>query len=206
MDTGLLILKLSRLPPPVRPHRFFLTLGIRDDPALASHGIAQTEELTKHILSLPHLPQKIYCSPYYRCVQTITPLAKALQLPVYIDLGIGEWHGLLHYPNSPDHPVPLDVDKWSTFFPKVDFRRGETGINAEPRGETMQGIHDRVHKALDIIIRQADKDGLHTIILCTHAATNIALGRALTGDPVVPNFISSFLIIGGNKDGNSFRG
>jgi transcription factor C subunit 7 len=112
-------------------------------------------------------------------------LAKALHQPLYIDLGIGEWHGLLHNSNSPDHPVPLDIDKWPSYFPEIEFRRGETGIKAAPRGETMSDIHNRVQKALDIIIRQADQDGLHTIILCTHAATNIALGRALTGDPEV---------------------
>jgi broad specificity phosphatase PhoE len=50
----------------------------------------------------------------------------------------------------------------------------------------MLGVHERVQKALDVIIRDADEQGLETIILCTHAATNIALGRALTHDPEVP--------------------
>lgn len=49
----------------------------------------------------------------------------------------------------------------------------------------MMGIHERVEKALEVIICKADEDGLNTIILCTHAATNIALGRALTRDPEV---------------------
>ena len=49
----------------------------------------------------------------------------------------------------------------------------------------MIGIHERVEKALELIVREADEEGLDTIILCTHAATNIALGRALTGDPDV---------------------
>ena len=49
----------------------------------------------------------------------------------------------------------------------------------------MAEIHERVQKALDKIIQDADEQGLKTIILCTHAATNIALGRALTQDPNV---------------------
>jgi transcription factor C subunit 7 len=77
------------------------------------------------------------------------------------------------------------VDKWSTYFPDVVFSKGVTGIIGDRRGETMKGIHDRVEKALEMIIRRADEEGLDTIILCTHAATNIALGRALTGDPDV---------------------
>lgn len=113
------------------------------------------------------------------------PLAKALKLPIYLDEGIGEWYGLLFYSSSPDHPVPLTVDKWPKYFPDVEFRKGVTGIIADRRGETMMGIHERVERALEIIIRQADEEGLDTIIFCTHAATNIALGRALTGDPDV---------------------
>jgi transcription factor C subunit 7 len=49
----------------------------------------------------------------------------------------------------------------------------------------MDEIHTRVQTALDTLIKRADEDALHTILLCTHAATNIALGRALTGDPEV---------------------
>jgi broad specificity phosphatase PhoE len=49
----------------------------------------------------------------------------------------------------------------------------------------MKQLHERVQKALKVLIRCADVEGLNTIILCTHAATNIALGRALTGVPDV---------------------
>jgi broad specificity phosphatase PhoE len=68
------------------------------------------------------------------------------------------------------------------------------GIVADRRGETMKGIHERVKKALEMIIRQADEEGLDTIILCTHAATNIALGRALTGDPDVLSWGNGLMI------------
>lgn len=67
----------------------------------------------------------------------------------------------------------------------MDFRQGETGIIGNRRGETLIQIHERVEKALEMIIKKADEDGFDTIILCTHAATNIALGRALTKDPEV---------------------
>jgi transcription factor C subunit 7 len=108
-----------------------------------------------------------------------------LNLPIHLDEGIAEWYGLLHAQQSPDHPTPLDVDEWSKFFPTVKFRKGETGIVPNRRGETMKEIHDRAQRALKALIRRADDDGLDTILLCTHAATNIALGRALTRDPEV---------------------
>jgi transcription factor C subunit 7 len=137
------------------------------------------------VLSLPRLPQRIYCSPYYRCIQTIVPPARALQLPIYLDEGIGEWYGRLQLNSSPDHPTPLNVEEWPGFFPGVEFQRGITGIVGERRGETMAEVHKRVRKALDRIIKDADEQGLERILLCTHAATNIALGRALTKDPEV---------------------
>jgi len=121
----------------------------------------------------------------YRCVQTIVPLAKALNLPIYLDEGIGEWYGLLRQPTSPDHPTPVPIDQWPRFFPEVEFRQGDMGIIGNRRGETMAQVHERAKMALDIIINRANQDGLETIILCTHAATNITLGRALTGDPDV---------------------
>jgi len=121
----------------------------------------------------------------YRCIQTIAPLAKALDLPIYLDEGIGEWYGLLHHSSSPDHPVPVSVENWPKYFPDVAFRTGETGIVGNRRGETMAEIHQRVERALKVIITRADGEGLDTIILCTHAATNIALGRALVKDPEV---------------------
>ena len=108
-------------------------------------------------------------------------MALALNLPLYIDEGIGEWYGLLRRESSPDHPTPLDVERWREFFPNVEFRRGETGIVGERRGETIDVLHQRVQTALEKLISRADKEGLKTILLCTHAATNIALGRALTG-------------------------
>jgi transcription factor C subunit 7 len=121
----------------------------------------------------------------YRCIQTIVPFAQALNLPIYLDEGIGEWYGLLHHSSSPDHPVPVSVADWPKFFPNVKFKAGETGIVGNRRGETMAEIHQRVQRALEVIIARADEKGIDTIILCTHAATNIALGRALVQDPEV---------------------
>jgi broad specificity phosphatase PhoE len=52
----------------------------------------------------------------------------------------------------------------------------------------MEEIHRRTKRALGRIIERADHEGVKCLVLCTHAATNIALGRALTGDPEVRPF------------------
>lgn len=57
-------------------------------------------------------------------------------------------------------------------------------VTPATRGETMAQVHDRAAFTLARIIDRLDKlgeDGPKTILLCTHAATNIALGRALVG-------------------------
>jgi transcription factor C subunit 7 len=50
-------------------------------------------------------------------------------------------------------------------------------------GETLDGVHDRTAYALDRIIAAIDKDPRQptSLLICTHAATMIAAGRALTG-------------------------
>lgn len=51
------------------------------------------------------------------------------------------------------------------------------------RGETIEDLHNRVAYVLHRIIEVCDKDpnGPRAILICTHAAVMIALGRVLTG-------------------------
>lgn len=64
-------------------------------------------------------------------------------------------------------------------------------------GETLDNIHNRTAYALARIIAEIDKEwaeegtGPRAILICTHAATNIAAGRALTG--IFPLLSFSFL-------------
>ena len=52
--------------------------GIPSDPALASYGEKQAEELANHILTLQPPVDAIYSSPFYRCLQTIKPVVEKL--------------------------------------------------------------------------------------------------------------------------------
>lgn len=51
------------------------------DPTLTSHGVRQANELAAHVLREEFMPKpfRIYCSPFYRCLQTIQPCAEALK-------------------------------------------------------------------------------------------------------------------------------
>lgn len=48
-------------------------------------------------------------------------------------------------------------------------------------GESISDLHDRTAYALQRIIEDCDRSGVKAIVLCTHAATLIAIGRVLTG-------------------------
>ncbi|KAH8153470.1 uncharacterized protein LAJ45_02283 [Morchella importuna] len=157
--------------------------GIPSDPPLASHGEDQAKELATHLAKLDPKIDRIYSSPFYRCLQTINPIAELLDLPILAENGIGEWYGTARF----DHPSPASPELLHKFFPRVQVSYDPTIIPSS-KGETLAEIHDRTAYALAKIIASIDKQwaeegtGPKSILLCTHAATNIAAGRALTGD------------------------
>jgi transcription factor C subunit 7 len=57
----------------------------------------------------------------------------------------------------------------------------KTVVKSSRFGESIQQLHDRIAYALFRIIERADRNGETSIIICTHAAAMIAMGRALTG-------------------------
>jgi transcription factor C subunit 7 len=55
--------------------------GNPSDPTLTAHGVRQSQELAAHLASDGFAPKpwRIYCSPFYRCLQTIQPGVEALK-------------------------------------------------------------------------------------------------------------------------------
>ncbi|TVY57680.1 Uncharacterized protein LCER1_G004176 [Lachnellula cervina] len=153
--------------------------GIPSDPALAGYGVAQAHELAAHLKTLSPPIERIYSSPFYRCIQTISPTLDALSSPslkIRGENGIGEWYGLARF----DHPSPADPAVLKTLFPRYDETYTPV-IKPSVNGENIEELHDRTAYALHRIIEQSDREGVKAIVICTHAATLIAIGRVLTG-------------------------
>ncbi|KAF3059779.1 Transcription factor tau 55 kDa subunit [Daldinia childiae] len=165
--------------------------GLPTDPALASHGIEQANELAEYLLGLDPPIEQVYSSPYYRCMQTIQPficklrhlqtqssgdVSKDPHSEIRVDLGLSEWYGLAHF----EHPSSAPLNKLQNLFPELDASY-ESSPAPSRRGETLPQLHDRVAEAIDFIIRRSDQEGHKTVLVCTHAAVVIALGRVLTG-------------------------
>lgn len=104
---------------------------------------------------------------------------------------LGEWYGHARF----SHPVPADTATLGKLFPWVDSAYTPQ-LKPNPSGETIDELHDRVAKALEAIIEQEDTKHSsrepRAILICTHAASMIAVGRALTGnapiDPATDDF------------------
>ncbi|EAW07258.1 phosphoglycerate mutase family protein [Aspergillus clavatus NRRL 1] len=181
------------------------------DPTLTSHGVRQSHELAAHVVSPGFQPKpfRVYSSPFYRCLQTIQPTVEALKtwqqegssdidahadFDVRIENGLGEWFGSTSFFQ---HPPPADPTTLHTHFPSIlppDPSTHSPHLIPSPRGETIAQLHDRLATALAGIIADADAllaaleadTPVHqrtpkALLICSHAAPLIAMGRVLTG-------------------------
>ncbi|TPX17376.1 uncharacterized protein E0L32_012162 [Thyridium curvatum] len=167
--------------------------GIAADPALTAHGVDQAKELAVHLAAIQPPVEQVYSSPYYRCLQTVEPYVKwrvsqgqrnaavetgpnATPVKIRGEAGISEWYGSAPF----DHPIPAALERLKEFFPNLD-EAYKSVVVPERKGETIMQLHNRIALALHKLIEQCDRDGVRTILLCSHAAPIIAMGRVLTG-------------------------
>ncbi|EME85706.1 uncharacterized protein MYCFIDRAFT_59682 [Pseudocercospora fijiensis CIRAD86] len=157
--------------------------GIVADPALASYGVKQARELGEHLKTLNPPVDLVYSSPFYRCLQTLKPFTDHLSSTkdskpkIYVERGVGEFYGLARF----DHPQPATIEVLNEHF--ENLVESPTTIVPSTNGESIPQLHDRVAYALSHIISRADNDPSEpkSLLICTHAAAMIAIGRVLTG-------------------------
>ncbi|UNI14347.1 C6 zinc cluster transcription factor-like protein [Purpureocillium takamizusanense] len=201
--------------------------GIPADPTLTSHGVKQSRELAKHLMTLDPPIDAVYSSPFYRCLETLKPFVdlaadearryaeserqaehptqtpgeshpgehlsvrqediRPLSWPganvaakIRPEHGIQEWFGSAPF----DHPRPATTAVLKSLFPAIDETYQSTVVPSS-RGETLAELQLRVAVALKAIIDSCDADGTRAVLLCTHAAVVIVLGRILTGQAPV---------------------
>ncbi|KAL2851523.1 histidine phosphatase superfamily [Aspergillus pseudoustus] len=180
------------------------------DPTLNASGVKQSHELAVHISgdSFAPKPALVYSSPFYRCLQTIQPVVEELNrrrgddrsgnksdLGVRVENGLGEWFGGLPFHAPQPSPSTSLVTQFPTCLTADPATHHQSFITPPSHGETLPQLHDRVAATLSAIIAQADAE-INTveaklapnvprtskaILISTHAAPMIAMGRALTG-------------------------
>ncbi|ODQ82524.1 hypothetical protein BABINDRAFT_30876 [Babjeviella inositovora NRRL Y-12698] len=171
------------LPPPHPPN----PTGIDSDPPLAPHGLDQAKELAHYILSIEPKPACIFSSPFYRCLQTATPIADVLNIDIELEAGVGEWYK----PDRPVIPKPATVETLQRFFPKLKANWAGTGVAPLPTGETEAQIFTRCSIFLTKFITKFEKEHPEatSVLFMTHAASSIALGMALMGFESVRDYL-----------------
>ncbi|KAF2228704.1 phosphoglycerate mutase-like protein [Viridothelium virens] len=168
--------------------------GIDGDPALTSYGVEQSKQLAQRLTKMDDPIETIYSSPFYRCVQTLKPFIQGLyeegsppgSSTVKYEHGLGEWFGIADF----EHPQPVQYEVLQAeHFPFL--AQGTLfGVIPNPKGESIAGLHDRVARILNAIIQFEDRrpEQPRALLICTHAAVMIAIGRVLTGHmPADPN-------------------
>ncbi|KAJ7169928.1 phosphoglycerate mutase-like protein [Mycena filopes] len=164
--------------------------GLPRDPPLAAYGETQAQELADYFLSLPEIerPTAIFSSPYYRCLQTSKPVSKALGVPIYVEHGLSEWYSPVA-PNTGLHPRPGSAASLQAYFDTVDPATWSSVWYPPRTGEDVAQIHARARDFLDVFVPEAERvcpRATSRILLVSHAATTIALARALVGEPALP--------------------
>lgn len=160
--------------------------NIPADPPLAAYGVRQAEQLATTLLAIRDPPiTRVYSSPFYRCLQTVQPFLEKSGLEVRGDNGIGEWYGVARF----THPSPASPSLLRTLFQSYNTDYSPS-IVPSSSGEGLPALHDRCGYALSHIISNADiedavssegREKETSILICTHAAPMIAIGRTLTG-------------------------
>ncbi|GAP88516.1 putative transcription initiation factor [Rosellinia necatrix] len=173
--------------------------GLPTDPALTSHGVEQADELAAHLVDLDPPIDQVYSSPYYRCLQTISPFTllhnaehsesspsnsvPCSPLGIRVELGLSEWYGQAHF----EHPTSASLDKLNTLFANLDMNY-DSSPGPRRRGESIPQLYQRVASCMQAIVAQCDKEGKKAVLISTHAAVVIVLGRVLTAN--IPEDVS----------------
>ncbi|KAH7104640.1 PGAM-domain-containing protein [Auriculariales sp. MPI-PUGE-AT-0066] len=156
------------------------------DPPLTGLGITQAKELAEYFKSMPpdERPTAIFSSPAYRCLQTATPVAQQLNIPLYVEHGITEWLTPV-VPGTGRHPRPTDATYLKQHVPLVDPSWKSTWL-ASRSGETTAELYERTRGFLEAFVPRVEftLSGHQRILLIGHAATVISLVHSLIGENV----------------------
>jgi len=162
--------------------------GTKRDPPLTAHGINQAKELAdffeRETKDAKLRLDMIYSSPYYRCLQTASYTADRLGLPIHVEFGVSEFFQTVT-PNTGLHPRPPHAESLRRYFSQIASPTTHDPLLFAPReGETITEIHERAIRFLGLLIDHVDRTlpNVKTVLLVSHAATVITLGRALSGD------------------------
>ncbi|WVQ97675.1 hypothetical protein IAU59_004789 [Kwoniella sp. CBS 9459] len=181
------------------------------DPPLAAYGVEQAKLLASFLADLSNTspyptPELVFSSPFYRCIQTALPTLQALGLHesptgttettggvaagsssragIKLEHGVQEWFSPVKE-GTGLHPRPGSSKTLKQHFPPNSLDETyESTVYASRSGETIHGLHDRADLFVEAFVGKIEElyPDVRSVVIFSHAAAVIALGRALTGD------------------------
>ncbi|KIR38819.1 transcription factor C subunit 7 [Cryptococcus deuterogattii 99/473] len=103
---------------------------------------------------------------------------------LHLEHGVGEWYSPV-YPNTGLHPRPAPSHVLSPLFPPGSINPSyQPTLFPSRKGESLESLHERAELFIDAWTRRVEGEwpDVKCVVIFAHAASIIALGRALTGD------------------------
>jgi len=142
----------------------------KHDTPLSDKGQMQAQRLAQRLQQ--EVIDRIFVSPYLRALQTAQPVAEALNMPLYVEAGIGEWLGRSMLPQAPNIAAPQTRMEE---FPCIDLRHESFVIPNWP--ETVSQVFERYEKAVQQLLTHYDGN----LLLVGHGRTVTGIAHRLTG-------------------------
>lgn len=142
------------------------------DPPLSEAGLEQAQRLAERLSREPI--DHVFVSPYLRALQSAQPIAEALDLPLYVENGFGEWLGRGLIPQDPKIIAPYQRREE---FPQLDFSHNPRLIPRWP--ETVNECFERLERTMNQILDAYEGN----ILIVGHGRTVTGLAHRLTGKP-----------------------
>ncbi|WFD03143.1 hypothetical protein MOBT1_001832 [Malassezia obtusa] len=150
------------------------------DPPLTAHGDAQARDMAEFFAAMPadERPELVISSPYSRCITTVLPTVERLGLELVVEPGLAEWFPPVWPERTGLHPTPRRAEHVQRHYAQVSTRWTPL-LYPDPHGETIADVHHRMHACFARIEARLAAWGIRRVLLVSHAASSIALGRML---------------------------
>jgi broad specificity phosphatase PhoE len=144
------------------------------DPGLAPDGVEQARQLAGRVTKLD--VDRILASPFLRAVQTASPAAAALDQPVYLEPGLGEWQ------NADWFDTPAETLSPSVLADRFEpVRTGHEACRTPDYPESRHASLARIGATGRCL---ADRFSGETLLLVGHGMTVLGVLHGLIGSDV----------------------
>jgi broad specificity phosphatase PhoE len=146
---------------------------VMHDPPLSDLGLKQTIDLGAYFAKIKDRVNfhRVVSSPFLRCIQTINPIAAALDLPICLDDAFFEANHTQIIDNMPT------LRERATYFPRINMHYKST-LRPLKDEEYPAATIERFGEAIKALI---DRFPDENIVVVTHAAAAVAMVARILG-------------------------